>query len=192
MTRKKKTEPVGQPSAVAAQAQQTAEVPVVAPVAQQAVVAPKPMSNIERVKLMNALAESTEDVRLISAFNTLSKGDQIFEIFKEAVDKEIAKLMGEADEPIQVATLAEVGHALKGAAMGLADFRNAIIALSQSPIMGILNTLHRNTGGSNAIHNRPLPPMEQNGSRAPSILHPDAIGNEADEQWITMNNPVIY
>lgn len=189
MARKPKTEQIPATSPEVPSVSAMSEPVVSAP---QAPAAPKPMSNIERVKLMNALAESTENAQLVNAFKSLAKGDQIFEIFREAVEREIAKLMGEAEEPIQVATLAEVAHTLKGAAMGLADFRNAIIALSQSPIMSILNTLHRNTGGNSAIQNRPLPPMDPDQFNNASVLHPNAVGHEDEERWKQIHGSVIY
>lgn len=149
---------------------------------------PKPMSNLQRVKLMNNLVAATENHAVLEAFVGLQDGEKIKEIFMNAVDAEVAKLMGGEDSEENLQLAGQVGQQLKQAAVAIGQFHQAVAAISRSPIMELLQRLMGQTGGRAPVT---APPQHRPSPDGPDILHPDGAEGHQSRQSGRQPNYVL-
>lgn len=106
----------------------------------------KELSTIEKVKLMNSLADIATDADVEKMLKERGNGDIVYGIFVEAVDKKLKEIMdGKTEEiPQQVTSILAATGRID---VTLKEFQRMIMGFMDTPLVEVLNLMNRNLGG---------------------------------------------
>lgn len=117
----------------------------------------KEMSTIEKVKLMNSLAEIATDEALEATIKEKKHGDVVYDIFIEAVDSKLKEIMdGKAAVKEQNENMVSVLAATGRMEITIQELQRLVVNFAQTPLMQVLTTLNENLGGKKFELNREL------------------------------------
>jgi hypothetical protein len=131
----------------------------------------KQMSTIEKVKLMSAFTNAVENSEVECVLGNLPHGKRIYEIFVEAIDKELSRIMN-GD---QAAIPKQMTNAL-ASAMSISNmcqqFGGMMANFLNSPLVEVLNLMNQRLGGNKFQYQPPDPNQmkelaEQQAQRTP-------------------------
>lgn len=104
------------------------------------------LSTLEKVKLMSALTSVVEDEQLVELLRSKPSGERIYEIFVNAVEREVSAIMNpdKKETPAEVVNLVNYTRQLQTA---MNSFRDLIVGFMNTPLVQVLNMLNQNMGG---------------------------------------------
>lgn len=124
---------------------------------------PKSENLLEKAKLIADLAAAWQNSELARLMKSLPNGERVFEIFSEAVNREMATIMtGKRDDGPQVQVLSKQVEQMAGA---MGNFHNLIMSFMQSPLVQVLNMMNENLGARKFQF--PQAPAQQQPRQAP-------------------------
>lgn len=108
---------------------------------------------LEKAKLIADLAAAWQNPELSSLIKSLPSGDRLFEIFANAVSREMNTIMTgkrEADPGLQA-----LSAQTEQMASAMSEFKGLIVGFMQSPLVQVLDLMNKNLGGRRADFSPP-------------------------------------
>jgi hypothetical protein len=109
--------------------------------------APSPAQDnlLEKAKLIASLADAWQSPALKAEMLKLDSGERVYEIFSEAMNKEMASIMtGKRETPDK--ELQDLSSQLLQMAKAMSSFNNMIVGFMQSPLVKVLDLMNVNLG----------------------------------------------
>lgn len=112
----------------------------------------EPENLLEKAKLISDLASAWQNPELATMIRSLPNGDQIFDIFSAAMNREMSAIMtGKRQD--DKAMLEPLSKQVEQMAAAMSNFHHMIINFMQTPLVQTLNHLNQKLGG--AFHDAP-------------------------------------
>lgn len=111
--------------------------------------AEKELGLIEKVKLMSDLTGACQNKEVIHLLSGLPGGARIYELFVEAIEREVSLIMNGKSEsaPKELNTALDVAKQLQTT---LSNFRDTIVGFHNTALVEVLNMMNKNLGGKSA------------------------------------------
>lgn len=104
---------------------------------------PKPISTIQKVKIMNSLASAATNKELEAMIKSLDHGDLIMELLNDSIESKLKELMNE--ESTNSAALNKSAESLE---KSMRDAEGFMKALMNAPLFNTLTALSERLGGA--------------------------------------------